>query len=361
MASVIKKYPIGPSRLSRAALEGFSFADDGVMTAAEEGRRIFFLGGFDSNRRDCPWGRFRFRAEHTGDAVTVVRAFASDDTNHPEKQQSYDSLLLNPDYTVPEKLKLFEEARCSRFMAVSDMLLYGQKGRYLWISVEVVGTGCAVLSNIEVFSPQDNFLGTFPEIYRENADFFHRYLSVFSSLYYDIQEVIDSLDSYVDIDQTPKDSLPILADWLGLEFDFLDEKVMRALLKDAFGFLRKKGTRETVEGILNIILNVPYYIIEQHATAGNGAEKRIPERLYGSSSHDLTVLIQRPADERLHAELVFLLRQFIPMRVRLNIVFSEPHSRLDRYSYMDINACTANPRTGALDGTVGLDGLTFMH
>jgi phage tail-like protein len=364
----MKKYPIGASRLARSASEGFTL-EGGELTGSESvsGCRIIFFGCLDSNQRDCQWGRFRFKSELTGDAIPIVRAFATNDPEYSEGQakRGYDALLLGRDVPVVDKLRLYENAGCSRFMAANDMLLYKQSGRYLWICVEIVGAGCAKLSGFEVFSPRDNFLGTFPEIYRQDAEFFHRYLSIFSSLYYDIQEVIDSLDHYVDVDKTPYEALPILASWLGLELEggFLDDAALRALVKSAFGFLRNKGTRETVEGILKIFPNEPFHIVEQRAAATGltGAEKRVAERLYGNSPFDVTILLLRSADERLHAELKFLLQQFLLLRGRLNLVFAKQDSRLDSYSYMDVNARVANPRVGALDGSAGLDGLTYIN
>ncbi|MCL1806972.1 MAG: phage tail protein [Oscillospiraceae bacterium] len=361
MASVMKKYPISAGRVKRAAMEGFTLTGGGTLVSEEEGRRVLFLGCLDSGQPDCPWGRFRFKAELTGDAIPIVRAFASNEMDFAGGQSPFSP---GQEGLIEEKLRHFELAGCSRFMAAADMLLYSQNGRYLWLCVEVAGAGTAVLSDFEVFSPRDNFLSTFPEIYRENADFFHRYLSIFSSVYYDIQEVIDGLDRYVDVDKTPYEALPVLAGWLGLEMDggFLDETALRALVKSAFHLLRRKGTREAVEGILKIFVSEPFYIIEQRTAMENlnGEARRIAEKLYGESPFGLTVLLLRPADERLHAELTFLLRQFILLRGRLNLVFPTPDSRLDSYGYMDINARIANPRAGTLDSVSILDGLTTI-
>ena len=57
--------------------------------------------------------------------------------------------------------------------------------------VEVMGEGVSI-GNIRVEAPGDNFMQTFPEVYREKNSFFHRYLSVYSSIYNDFQEKLDA-------------------------------------------------------------------------------------------------------------------------------------------------------------------------
>jgi phage tail-like protein len=349
-------------------LEGFTRLDaGGLATVDTAARRVCFLERIDGGRRSCQWGRLRFKAKLEEGAIPVVRAFATDDDQLIVRGRvmTYDAMLLNPRESALEKQRLFELAGASKFVGRNDVLLYEQEGRYLWLCVEVLGQGRATLRDFEVFSPRDNFFESFPEIYRVNGEFFHRYLAIFSSLYYDLQETIDSLDGLVDADTAPRDALPILAEWLGLDPDdgSLDESQFRRLLKTAFGTIRAKGTRKAVEDVLRVFVDEPFYIVCARAAreaATSAGDREVNERLYGGNPFDFTVLIRRPPDERLHARLKYLLRQFAPLRARAEIVFLDNTSRLDGYAYCDVNACVAGFGAGRLGGAAALDGAHYI-
>jgi phage tail-like protein len=367
MASVIKKFPIGNSRFRGAVLEGFTRLEaGGIATVDAAARRVCFLERIDGGRRSCQWGRLRFKAELEEGVIPAVRAFATDDEQLVVRGRvmSYDDMLLNPREAALEKLRLFELAGASKFVGKDDVLLYEQEGRYLWLCVEALGYGKAVLRDFEVFSPRDNFFGSFPEIYRVNGEFFHRYLAIFSSLYYDLQDVIDSLDGLVDAETAPKDALPILAEWLGLDPDggSLDEPQFRRLLKTAFETIRAKGTRKAVEDVLRVFLEDPFYIVCARAVREIAAaeDREVCERLYGGSSFDFTLLVRRVPDELLHARLKYLIRQFAPLRVHAEIVFLDGASRLDEYAYCDVNARVAGFMAGRLDVSAVLDGAHYI-
>ncbi|MDR2771551.1 MAG: hypothetical protein LBB57_05900 [Clostridiales Family XIII bacterium] len=367
MASVINKFPIGKSRFRNAVLEGFVRLDGGgIATVDAEARHICFPERIDGGRRSCQWSRLRFKAELEGSVIPVIYAFATDDENliDGDEVKPYEAILLDPNESVRQKRRLFETAGATKFVEKNDVLLYEQEGRYLWLCVEVLGQGRAVLSDFEVFAPRDNFLSSFPEIYRVNGEFFHRYLAVFSSLYYDLQDIIDSLDSLVDADTAPRDALPILAAWLGLDPDdgSLDEPQYRRLLKTAFATIRAKGTRAAVEEVLRVFLDEPFFIVEERAARELSTEENrgVFERLYGGSPFDFTVLIRRAPDERLHARLKYLIRRFAPLRARATVVFLDDASRLDEHAYCDVNACVAGFDAGRLDAHAAMDGAHYI-
>jgi phage tail-like protein len=368
VASVIKKFPIGKSRFRSAVMDGFAWSDSEGLLAEGAGGHVCFLSRIDSGHRSCQWGRLRFTSEAEEDAIPVIHAFATDDELliAGGETKSYDEIILDENETALRKRRLFEMAGASKFVGKNDVLLYEQEGRYLWLCVEVVGHGRVALRDFEVFAPRDNFFTAFPEIYRTNGEFFHRYLAIFSSMYYDLQDVIDSIDRLIDVDAAPEAVLPVLAEWLGIEIDggFVEEAQFRKVLKLAFEMIRAKGTREAVEKLLRVFLDEGFYIVEQRAAreaAGEGEGREISARLYGDSPFDFTVLIRKAPEERLHARLKYLIRQFAPLRTRANIVFLENTGRLDAYAYCDVNARVAGFREGRLDLGATLDGTRSLH
>ena len=77
--------------------------------------------------------------------------------------------------------------------------------------------------------------------------FFHRYMSIYSTLYMDFQEKIDNVADFLDINTAPAQLLPIFCGWMGLDVsgDFLTEDRLRTLVKEAYQLNRTKGTRDT--------------------------------------------------------------------------------------------------------------------
>jgi len=368
MAPLVKKFVIGGNRLARGLMDGFTLSPGGVLSCVKEtGRHTFFTRHIDSSERDCTWGRLAFDAEIEDDTVLIVRAFASNELNFMRNGAfvSFDDFLLDQEQPILLKEKLFQATGALKFVGSQDMLLYGQTGRYLWFSIDILGAGSASLKNFRLYSPGDNFLKTFPELYNSNAEFFRRYLSIFSSLYSDFQSKIDSLHQYIDIDTAPDQVLPVFAAWLGIELggNFLDAQHLRRLLKIAFPLIRVKGTRQAIIEILQVFIDEPFYIVEQHLLQkySTGEDRHVNEILYGRNPYGFTVLLNRPADEILHSRLLFLLNQFKPLRSQVNIVFLSGCSSLDSYCYLDINARIIQTTEGRLDDQASLSGMTFLQ
>lgn len=357
MANGLKKYNLGCARLRAGVMEGLTLEQDGTLrTAPDAEQHAVFLHSLDGGQDDCPWGRLVFEVEMPEHMVLVTHAFASNESRIIQNDQvtEIDDFLLDPTRPAPRKRRLFEMADGIRAVGVHDILLDGQQGRYLWLAFELLGTGEAWLRNFRVYTPGDVFFHTFPEVYRTNGEFFHRYLSVFSTLYTDFQEKIDRLPEMIDIDTAPVALLPVFADWLGLGLDgnFLSEAQMRRLLHAAFRLACLKGTRQAIAEVVQVLIDEPATLVERRQLE-DGSD---PDGLYGDSPFCFTVLVPREADERLHAQLLFLINQFKPMRSRVSIIFLGDTGRVDDYCYLDVNATLVQASAGQLDDGAALSG-----
>jgi phage tail-like protein len=367
MAYEIKKYRINRLRLERAFRDGFELTDDGTLVSAGEGRvAAVFFTALDGVVDGCPWGRFLFNAVAGEDTVFSVKAIASDDAGilYNEKPTGMDSVLRDPAVPLAEKFALFEQADNVYTSVYSDMLLHGLNGRYLWICLTAQGNNEARFSNFRAFTQGDRFLRTFPEVYRDTGAFFHRYISVFSSLYNDLEDEIGRVHELLDLDMCPSELLPVYASWFGIapDGDYMDERRLRIFLKKAYSLIRKKGTREAIEELVGIFVDEPFYIVE-HADVIGGSDretKRAMQRLYGDDPYSFTLLIKRRPDEKLQLRLMRLIEQFKPLRMNVNILFIEGKAALDSGANLDVNAHLTNPKTGILDEGIALDGTDYL-
>ncbi|MEG2221279.1 MAG: hypothetical protein RRY95_00965, partial [Oscillospiraceae bacterium] len=178
MAGNIKKYVFGRERLKRALTDGFSLREDGVLEAGEQPVRHIFLKSLDGIDPDVNWGRLSLHAQFAGDLVLTVRALASNEPVFLRKGvlTQIDDFLLNPEISADSKEQFFGAAGGVEVVGATDVLLYGQTGRYLSLWLELSGVGGAQLSDLRVYVPGDPFLRTFPEVYRTQGDFLQRYL-----------------------------------------------------------------------------------------------------------------------------------------------------------------------------------------
>jgi phage tail-like protein len=149
---------------------------------------------------------------------------------------------------------------------VEDFLLPDEKKVYLFIAAAFISdrTSTPQLTQMRVEFDTDSFMKYLPAIYREpslakverpgeppvpdvNSDFLKRFVSWFQSLFEDIENEIDTLDSFFDPYAAPPEALYWLASWLAVEID-LDEPEMRLRQSIARAF-RRYQWRGTVAGL----------------------------------------------------------------------------------------------------------------
>jgi len=336
---MMKKYMVGPGRLKKAHLTGFRLSADGgaLLYAGGEAGTVRFAR-LDGAQEGCPWGRIAFHAETAADTVFTVRTYASD-------------TLALPSGAAPLESEMRAHPPGCR-----DLLLTGMHGRYLWVTLTAKG-GPARFHGFRAYAPGENFLQTFPEVYREEGGFFHRYISIFSVLYGDLQERIDALDILLDPMQAQRELLPVYAEWFGLKAlgDDIEEKRLRALLKNAYALIRKKGTREAVEAAVSILTDAPFYLIEQRQARGCGAAGAL-----GADPFTCTLMLRCPPDEALHQRLLRVVRQLLPVRMDIRILFETGSPALDGVLGLDVGAALAVPKEGVLDAGILLDETGYL-
>lgn len=358
----IRTYRLGGTLLRRALLDGMEQTEDGTLRTSGTGAHRVFLPALDSAQNDCAWGRFSLRCALGAESMLTVRAFASDQDRVVRNGEVVrtDELLLDPTVPLCEKERLFTLADGLERSGVSDLLLNGQTGRWLWLWLEITGNEASSLRNMCVYVPGDNFFRTLPQVYQADNDFLQRYLSIFSTMYQEFQEEIDSIPTLLDVDTAPEPLLPMFASWLGLELDrtLFSPDEQRTLLKAAPELLAAKGTRTAVERAVKLFVKEPVYIVERNLLS---PDEQNSKTLYGDTPYDFTVMVGRKMDERLRLRLRFLMDQLRPVRSRCRIVFLEECSGLDAFTYLDVNGAVIQNAQGNLDDGKALTGTTFLQ
>lgn len=351
----IRRYRVRGALLRRGLLEGLTLEGDALFAAGEGS---VFLPALDSATPDCAWGRVSLRCALGPESMLTVRAFASDQDRLVRQGEvvQINSVLLDPEIPRKEKERLFTLAEGMERSGAPDVLLKGQRGRYLWLWLEISGGDGGRLEDLQVYVPGDNFFRTMPQVYQTDGDFLERWLSIFSTMYQELQEEIDGIPDLLDIDTAPEPLLPMFASWLGLDPGDLTAEELRKLLKAAPELLPRKGTRWAVERVVKLFVPEEVYLVERNLLSPGQRDT-----LYGSTPYDFTVLLARPRDERLQMCLERLIGWFKPARAQCRIVFLAEAGGLDAFTYLDINGTMLQSAPGSLDDGRALAGTTYLQ
>lgn len=352
------RYSVKQNRLKKALLEGMLLGEDNCLSTEDSCESHFIvLPALDSGVEDCPWGRLRFDLELPENCICYLYTAAANTRRGEE-------VFLDEQKSLMDKKRMVEALRGLCFINKPDVLLYEITGRYLWIMIEIIGAGVKI-ANIRAEAPGDNFMQTFPEVYRSKNSFFHRYLSIFSSIYNDFQEKLDERQELLPVESAPLPLLELYARWLGIDVDggYLGEDILRQLLREAPELLRRKGTRYCIERICDILLNEIPTIVERGLLQRyvRRQEEEQYNHLYGENPYDVTLMLEHHVEEKKREQLLHLLRQFKPVRSRIHVVFLEKSGLLDGHSYLDRNARTFTQNGGMLDEAQIADGTIILE
>lgn len=356
-------YTINATKLDMAYIEGMEKADKKLVSVpSEKGNHFAILNRFRSYARGTKWGRFQCKAKLSPNNSLRIYAVAidCDEGSALELNNYFHDTTVN----WSEKKDCFKDSGLV-YVNHNDVLLYDVVGEYLWIAIEVDGDGDDEICDMKLDSMGDNFMQTFPEIYQEEGKFFHRYMSIFSSIYQDMSDRLSGIDTYLDIDKTPLPALTEISGWLGFETreDFLDEKMLRNFVKQIYHLNRIKGTKKVMQEIIKVILGEDVVVLERNKMENHipSTDSSIYKRLYGDTIYDVVIIVKHKEDEKLWAQLLVILEEFKPVRSRIKLVFSENNINLDSYCYMDFNASLDRKMEAAIDGKHKMNGTVMLQ
>jgi phage tail-like protein len=207
------------------------------------------LGPLDSLLDGCVWHRALLRGSVPAGCSVTVSTF----TAHTELPTSE----LPPDGDPAWSTRL---AAHGPVEGEWDCLLDADAGRFLWLRLELTGTGAqtASLAAVAVEYPRITLRRYLPAIYGADADsasFTDRFLALFDRSLRDVEMLVDGLPATLDAEATPY--LDWLSDWVGLTVDArLPEAVRRRLLARSARLYDLRGTLAGLRELLIIVLGL---------------------------------------------------------------------------------------------------------
>lgn len=243
-------------------LENGGYASRGVLTGA----------AISVPDRPVVWHRLQGLVSPVGAGahLELFAATGNDETNPP----AVDINAANP-FSDPR----WKPVAVPGHADVTDLYIGGCRANYLWVGAFFTGNGSAspVLNQLRVEFDYPEYGHYLPAIYNKPFDcskpsdcdeFLKRLLSLFQSMFGDIESKITSLPTLFDPFAAPKEFLPWLAACLDFNLDETwSETKQRKAIAGAFQLYGWRGTPEGLREALRLYAGVDAVIVEplQHA------------------------------------------------------------------------------------------------
>lgn len=252
--------------------QGIALLSAQQMITKEKG--FYYSKTLDSGIQGCQWHRLALEADIPSKSILEIYYYSTDD---PELKGKIDNFLSDSKKSIQEKAEGIDAAIGTWSKPEKnpkDMLFREKTGRYLWLKL-VLSTFDEnvrpVVTQMRVYYPRISYLRYLPAVYQgdpTSKEFLERFLSIFETLFYDRETVLDTIFRYFDPDTTPQNFLTWLASWLNLslEEDWPEVK-KRQFIREASTLYKRKGTPFGMERLIEIYTGKRPLILE-HSRIG---------------------------------------------------------------------------------------------
>lgn len=275
------------------------------------------------------------------------------DANIPKNTQIKIKYALFEDYEKACEFKNKKEANMEdffrgRIVNSKDALFYKGIGRYMVLKIEFYAgeRESPSIKDIRIYYNRNGYLKYLPEVYTNSMedDFLERFLAIFETFLMQMEENIANVYEYFNPQVVDEDFLEFLADMMGIKYDFnISQQKLRYLIKNIGEIYSKRGTKEGIKKLLEIILNDEVYIIESFRLENefqNPYLKKLYKKLYSNNPYSFTVLVKdkNDFDSNDWDKLKIILNKEKPAYTNCNLVVLKPWIYLDKHSYLQVNS-----------------------
>ncbi|CAG0953752.1 hypothetical protein METP3_00366 [Methanosarcinales archaeon] len=260
----------------------------------------FYSKTLDNGKEKSAWHGLSLEGNIPPKTVIEVYYYSDDD---PNKKKNIDEILSDqkksikkkmgdieneiPKWIGPEILSISEKEKKANTLNPEifdpkqeinrlDMLFRENTRRYLWVKIALSTVDenlSPSINQMKVLYPRGSYLRYLPAIFQENPigqedpvsrDFLERFLSIFETVFYDLETKIYDIYKYFDPDTIhSKDFLKWFASWLNTAIeDEWDENIKRRFIRDAYTLYKQKGTLSGIEKLIEIYTGKKPLIIE---------------------------------------------------------------------------------------------------
>ena len=231
-----------------------------VLFAGDESfekQGAYYSKVFDSTIENCQWHRLALDIQPAEKSAIVLTFRASDKEfarDEKEKNLAWEFLFDTPHNSV----------------AVSDALFTNAAGRYVQLRFQLSGDGFHThkVKQAQIYFQRLSYLRYLPATYQEDPagrDFLERFLSIFESVSFEIEQEIAGIAKYFDPEAVNGEFLDWLGTWLAaLRDNNWPEEKRREFLEKAFHLYKARGTTRGLQDMVELFTEGETLIVEHH-------------------------------------------------------------------------------------------------
>ncbi len=332
---------------------------------------VLITGSIDSTEQDFQWDIISIEVDLPENSIIKVSCFACDTievllgdnlVNLDEyiKEASGETLSQHKELNT-----LFKQA----FTGSTDGLLR-VSGRYLWLKLEflVPQPELFCLRKIKLLLTDEQIIQYLPEIYRdgkERNDFFQRFMKIFDSIFFDIEEKVNRIPEKLDYTLAKGDMLRYLADWVSIrETRNLGDEELRERIAAIMPEYSAIGTKPGIERFVERELKVRPRIVEffdYKQMLYEGQDKELYKELFGTNPYKFFILLPADVFNRQNINsLLIKLKNIIPAYTEMEIVLLKRRIILGKHTYLGVNSTVSEYSYVSIDENIAISDDTLI-
>ena len=197
-----------------------------------------------------------------------------------------------------------------------------------------------------------------PPIYRKD-DFTKRFLSVFNSMFLDMESSIEDIPKLFDLANDDEDVIKMLASWLDVHGSLYGYDKLKEWIKTAFRDheeqFTKKGLSRSIERMTGKVpLIIEHFEVNPHSV--ECADSELYERLYGADPFTFFVLLPEGTFKDRAEQEKFLrhMKDKIPAGRKMELIILKQGIQLDWHSYLGANSLVGDYTSVKIDENTAL-------
>ena len=308
---------------------------------------VYCLAAVDSGEKGFFWGRAAVEADLPPDTALRIYARAADTKRWQDWKDLDEGIRGLTGDPIPALREIFGAP-----VSESGDCLLPCTGRYLWIMLELTATGseAPVIRALRLWMRGDHMTDYLPAIY-QGQDFTRRFLSIFDSMYADMDRTIDALPGRMDYQYADGELLRYLASWVCVEQggEVLRERI-RTALPDYEDLYTVEGVRRSIRRLTGRepILIEPFQVSPNRPDC---CDPVLYRRLYGEDPYRFFVLLPEGtfSGQKEREQFQRDMQEVIPAGMSMQMIQLKPCIQLDWHTYLGINAQIGGYVPAAID------------
>ncbi len=362
-----------PSEWQRCLLSGMEISGGSVVSAGSRAECTMITGSADSTEHGFMWRSLELSAHSGENTIIRVSAYAADTTviSAGGRTLELDSLLRDGTVSPEERLGIISGLFTPIGTNYTDVPV-NLRGRYIWIKLDfmMLDREPVEVTKLKLLLKSESMMQYLPEMYRaadgENG-FMTRFMSIFDSIFFDMDERIEKARSSLDPRIAEGDMLRYLADWIMTEdAAYLSTEELREKIRRTAREYRSIGTRQGLSDWIEQEYGVKPNIIEHFSVkklVSGGKDREVYRRLFGTDPYKFYVLLPEKTFADTHAANIFTekLKNRIPAYTEAEVVILKRNVILENHTYLGVNSVIsgyscAEADAGSIAGDIILGG-----